>query len=52
MQQEKKKVLCIDSEPSFIEQQKKELSHKELDDNLVFFDNMKDAFEFIETHDN
>lgn len=49
MQRKRKKVLCIDSEPSFIEQQKKELSHKELDDNLFFFDNLADAFEFIET---
>jgi hypothetical protein len=45
-----KKVLYIDSEPSFLEQQKKKLSHKELDSNLYSFSNFSDAFEFIETH--
>ncbi len=49
MQRKRKNVLCIDSESSFIEQQKQELSHKELVDNLFFFDNLTDAFEFIET---
>lgn len=49
MQRKVKKVLCIDSEPSFIEKQKIGLRHKELDENLFFFDNLTEAFEFIET---
>ncbi len=48
MQQKIKKVLCIDSEPSFIEQQKKSLSSKELDDYLYSYNNLSEAFEFIE----
>lgn len=49
MQRKIKKVLCIDSEPSFIEKQKKDLSYKDLDGNLFYFNNLTDAFEFIET---
>lgn len=48
MLQKRKKVLCIDSETSFIEQQKKELNRKELDGHLFSFDNLADAFDFIE----
>jgi hypothetical protein len=44
-----KKVLCIDSEPSFIEQQKEELINKELDDHLYSFNDLNEAFDFIET---
>lgn len=47
-QKKRKKVLCIDSEPSFLEQQKKELSNKELEDHLYSFDSLNKAFEFIE----
>jgi hypothetical protein len=50
MQQKRKQVLCIDSEPSFLEQQKKKLITKELDDHLYTFNNLAEAFEFIETH--
>lgn len=49
MQRNRKKVLCIDSESAFLEQQRKELSHKNLDDNLISFNNLTDAFKFIET---
>ncbi len=50
MQRKKKKVLCVDSESLFLEQQRKNLSHKDLDDNLISFNNLADAFSFIETH--
>ncbi|MFW6352078.1 MAG: hypothetical protein ACOC2E_06795 [Bacteroidota bacterium] len=49
MQRKRKKVLCINSESSFLEQQKKELRYKNLDDNLISFNNLSDAFRFIET---
>jgi response regulator RpfG family c-di-GMP phosphodiesterase len=48
MKQKRKKVLYIDSEPSFLEQQKKELKAKELDIHLYPFDNLEKAFEFME----
>jgi response regulator RpfG family c-di-GMP phosphodiesterase len=48
MKQKRKKVLFIDSEKSFLEQQKEELSNKELDAHLYPFDNLDRAFEFIE----
>lgn len=50
MQHKRKKVLVIDSEISFLEEQKKELSIRNLDDHLYSFDNIDDAFNFIETH--
>ncbi len=50
MQPKRKKVLCIDSEPSFLEQQKKLLSTKELAEFLYPFNNVKEALDFIEEH--
>ncbi len=49
MQHKRKKVLFVDSEPSFLEQQKKALSYKNLDGNFISFNNVSDALQFIET---
>lgn len=48
MQRKNKTVLYIDSEPSFLEQQKQDLKIKDLDGHLHLFDNVNDAFEFME----
>jgi hypothetical protein len=48
MEQKRKKVLCIDSEPSFLEQQMKKLSSKELGEHLYSFNNLTVALKFIE----
>lgn len=48
MQPKRKTVLYIDSEPSFLEQQKQDLKFKDLDGHLYSFNNVIDAFEFIE----
>lgn len=49
MQNKRKKVLVIDSEISFLEEQKRELSNKDLGEHLYSFDNITEAFDFIET---
>lgn len=43
-----KKVLYIDSEPSFLAQQKELLTCKELEEHLYPFGNIDEAFNFIE----
>lgn len=48
MKQKRKKVLWIDSDPVYLERQKRTLSNKELDCHLYSFSNMGDAFDFIE----
>jgi hypothetical protein len=48
MEQKRKKVLCIDSQTSFLEKQKKELKVKDLDIHLFPFNNLEKAFDFIE----
>jgi len=50
MQNKKRKVLLIDSEPSILEQQKKLLRNKELDEHLYSFMNLSEAMIFIEAH--
>src|SRR5690606_13085876 len=50
MQRKNKNVLYIDSEPSFLEQQKQDLKFKELDEHLYSFNNINEAFEFMEDH--
>ena len=47
-QQNKKKVLYIDSEPSFLELQKKELANSGIQDHLYTFVDLNEAFDFIE----
>jgi len=45
-----KNVLYVDSEPSLIAMQKKNLSVKNLDSNLFSFGNIEEAFHFIDSH--
>lgn len=48
MKQKRKKVLCIDSDPAFLEQQKRTLEKKELDDCFYPFPDFREALQFIE----
>ena len=48
MQPKRKTVLYIDSERSFLEQQIQDLKIKDLDGHLYSYDNIVDAFDFIE----
>jgi CheY-like chemotaxis protein len=48
MKQKKKKVLCIDSDPAFLENQKEILEGKDLESCFFPFDNFRDAVQFVE----
>jgi hypothetical protein len=48
MKQKRKKVLWVDSDPLYVERQKRVLSNKHLDSHLYSFKNLGDAFNFIE----
>jgi CheY-like chemotaxis protein len=48
MKQMKKRVLCIDSDPSFLENQKEILEGKDLENCFFPFDNFRDAVQFVE----
>ena len=48
MNQKRKKVLCVDSDSSFIVKQKKELSRKDIDHFFFGFNDFWDALHFLE----
>lgn len=48
MKQKRKKVLCIDSDPSFLNHQQKELSHKNIEHCFYGFNDFWDALHFVE----
>ncbi len=48
MKQKRKKVLCIDSDPNFLNRQEEKLENKELDNYFFPFNNLRNALQFIE----
>lgn len=48
MRQKRKKVLCVDSDPSFLDLQKKTLTHKKIGHCFFGFNDFGDAIHFIE----
>jgi len=48
MKQKRKKVLCIDSDSSFLHQQEEVLNSKELDNYFFPFNDFREALHFIE----
>ena len=48
MKQKRKKVLCIDSDPTFLQHQEEILEKKELDDCFFPFKDFRKAIQFIE----
>jgi hypothetical protein len=48
MKQNKKKVLCIDSDPSFLNRQEEKLENKELGNYFYPFNDFRKALQFIE----
>ncbi len=48
MRQKRRKVLCIDSDSSFLDQKEKELEKKELGDYFFPFNDFWKAFQFVE----
>lgn len=48
MRQRKKKVLCIDSDPNFLDSQQKILSNKNLDNCFFGFNDFWGAYHFLE----
>jgi response regulator RpfG family c-di-GMP phosphodiesterase len=48
MKQKRKKVLCIDSDSTFLKKQEEILGQRELDNYFFPFDNFRKAVQFIE----
>lgn len=48
MKQKRKKVLCIDSDPSFLTRQQTTLSQKKLEHFFYGFNDFWDAYQFLE----
>lgn len=48
MKQKRKKVLCIDSDPSFLNHQQTTLSQKKLEHFFYGFNDFWDAYQFLE----
>lgn len=48
MKQKRKKVLCIDSDPNFLNRQQKTLSNKNLEHCFFGFNDFRGAYHFLE----